>query len=376
MGQDRYGAAALAARAEITDVIYRYCHATDRRQWWLMESVFHEDATCRLSVIGGDWREFVRQGAALLEHVGVTHHQVGNILIAIEGDVAHTETYLTAFHRVPADAPPGGPFGGTGEAYDAVFGARYIDRFERRDGRWRIAERRSAAEYRHYRPVNEGALGETPPKFRGRFGDDDIARPVTAAWRTGQPEAASMAELSARAEIADVVNRFCHAVDRRQWELMDAVFHEDATSRFLDKDRTWREMVSGAHVTMGPLGPTHHQTGNMIFAFSGDTAHVETYVTAYHRVPPSAPADFFWDGRAEPYEGVAGGRYVDRFERRAGRWKIAERQTVVEWRHDAPVREGSLTETPAAFRGQFGDADVSRPVVAELLDERRGETGR
>lgn len=367
MAQSDYGAEQLAARAEITDVIHRYCHATDRRRWWLMDSVFHEDATCQLSVIGGDWREFVRQGAALLEHVGPTHHQVGNIQIAFDGDTAHTETYLTAFHRVRADAPPGGPFGGTGEAYDAVFGARYVDRFERREGRWRIAERRSAAEYRHYRPVAEGSLAETPAKFRGGFGDDDIAAAVTDPWRTAEPQSPKLAELAARAEIADVVNRFCHAVDRRQWSLMDHVFHRDATSRFLDKVRTVQEMVEGARVTFEQLGPTHHQTGNMLVALAGDTARVETYVTAYHRVPPSATHPF-WDGRAEPYEGVAGGRYVDRFERREGRWKIAERQTLVEWRHDAPVREGSLAQTPLAFRGQAGDADVSRPVVAALLD--------
>lgn len=368
MGHDDYGVAALAARAEITDVIHRYCHATDRRRWWLMDSVFHEDAVCRLSVIGGSWREFVRQGAELLAPIETTHHQVGNIQIALDGDTAHVETYVTAFHRVPADAPPGGPFGGTGEAYDAVFGARYVDRFERRGGRWRIAERRSAAAYRHYRPVREGELANVPAEFRGQIGDADVFAPVVERWRSaGGGGTAALAELSARAEIADVVNRFCHAVDRHRWELMDSVFHDDATSRFLDKVRPWREMVAGARVSMGALGPTHHQTGNMLVAIDGEVAHVETYVTAYHRVPTSAPAGF-WDGRAEAYEGLAGGRYVDRFERRDGRWKIAERQTLVEWRSDQPVREGSLSETPAAFRGQRGDADVSRPVVAAWLN--------
>jgi hypothetical protein len=335
-----YSLAALAARAEIADVIHRYCHATDRRRWWLMDSVFHEDAVCHLSVIGGTWREFVRQGAALLEPVGVTHHQVGNIQIALDGDVAHAETYVTAFHRVPAEAPAGGPFGGSGEAYDAVFGARYLDRFESRGGRWRIAERRAAAEFRHYRPVREGGLAGVPAEFRGQFGDADVSAPVVEAWRGAPAPVVGVEALAARAEIADVINRFCHAVDRRRWELMDEVFHDDATSRFLDKVRPWREMVDGARVSMGALGPTHHQTGNMLIVLDGDTAQAETYVTAYHRVPAGAPAGF-WDGRAEAYEGLAGGRYVDRFERRDGRWRIAERQTLVEWRNDQPVREGS-----------------------------------
>jgi hypothetical protein len=374
MQSGTYDLAALSARAEISDVIHRYCHATDRRRWWLMDSVFHEDATCHLSVIGGDWREFVRQGAKLLEPVGVTHHQVGNIQIALEGDVAHSETYVTAFHRVPADAPPGGPFGGTGEAYDAVFGARYIDRFERRAGVWRIAERRSAAEFRHYRPVNEGALSDVPAKFRGLWGDEDASLRVVAPWR-GDPQARDdlmLEALASRAEIADVVNRFCHIVDRHRWELMDTVFHDDGTTRFLDLVRTWREMVDNGRVSLGALTGTHHQTGNMLITLDGDVAWAETYVTAFHAVPPSAPPTWFWDGRDEAYEGVAGGRYVDRLERRDGRWRIAERQTLVEWRHDQPVREGGLSQTPPRFRGQRGDADVSRPVVAALLD--RNET--
>jgi hypothetical protein len=121
---------------------------------------------------------------------------------------------------------------------------------------------------------------------------------------------------------------------------------------------------------LGPLTGTHHQTGNMLIRVEGDTAWAETYVTAFHAVPTTAPPGTFWGGRDEPYEGVAGGRYVDRLERRDGRWKIAERQTLVEWRHDQPVRDGALSRTPPQFRGQRGDADVSRPVVAALLDRK------
>jgi len=258
------------------------------------------------------------------------------------------------------------------KAYDAVFGARYIDRFERRDGVWRIAVRRSAAEYRHYRPVNEGELANVPDRLRGQWGDDDVSAPVVAGWREAPKarDAQTLDLLAARAEIADVVNRFCHMVDRHRWELMDSVFHDDATSRFLDSVRSMDEVRASGRAMLGPLTGTHHQTGNMLIRVDGDTAWAETYVTAFHAVPTTAPPGTFWGGRDEPYEGVAGGRYVDRLERRDGRWKIAERQTLVEWRHDQPVRDGALSQTPPQFRGQRGDADVSRPVVAALLDRK------
>jgi len=364
-----YTLESVTARAEIADVIYRYCHATDRRRWWLMDSVFHEDATCRLSsALGGHWREFVAQGSALLEPIGSTHHQVGNIQIAFDGDVAHVETYVTAFHQVPQDAPPGGSFGGTGEAYEVMLGARYIDRFERRDGLWRIADRRLLTEWRNHRPVREGALANVPSQSRGQH-DTDISAPVVEAWRTGEPGRVDLARLVDRAEIADVVARFCHAVDRNRWDLMPSVFHEDGRTVFIDTEKTWQEMVAGARVSMGALVRTQHQIGNMLFSFDGDTAVVETYVTAYHRVPPTAPVDAFWDGREQDYEGIAGGRYLDRFERRDGRWLMVEHRTFVEWRHDFEVSEGALAQAPAASRGQRGDADASLPVVAHLLAE-------
>ena len=174
-----YGLEMLAARAEITDAIHRYCHAADRRRWWLMETVFHDDGTCKLSTIPkSPWRDFVKQAEALFAPIGPTHHQLGNTQIAIDGDVAHVETYITAFHRVLADSTPGGPFGGTGEAHDVIMGGRYIDRFEKRDGVWKIAERASASDFRHYRPVNEGSMGSLRPPP-----DVDPSIHVIARWQ-------------------------------------------------------------------------------------------------------------------------------------------------------------------------------------------------
>lgn len=178
-GQPTYDLEMLAARAEIEDCMYRYCHATDRRRWWLMDSIFHEDATAKLSVLpGGSWREFIEQGAALIAPIGVTHHQISNIQIAFDGDIAHVETYITAFHRVPANAPAGGVFGGTGEDYDAVFGGRYLDRFEKRYGHWRIADHQSVSDFRNYRPVSEG-----PVPLPQAVSDEDVSLNVVAHWK-------------------------------------------------------------------------------------------------------------------------------------------------------------------------------------------------
>ena len=51
----------------------------------------------------------------------------------MEGDTAHTDTYCVAHHVSKPDA--------AGTQSDMILGLRYVDRFERRDGRWRIAKR-------------------------------------------------------------------------------------------------------------------------------------------------------------------------------------------------------------------------------------------
>lgn len=166
---DSYRPETLAARAEIQDRIALYMHAADRRQWGLMEHVFHDDATWNMSSIGGaTWRETLAFSAKLFaDHLLATHHKIGNLLIRIDGEVAHTELYATAYHRVRADAPLGGIFGGVGYEYDLIGGLRYVDRFERRAGEWRIADRRGVSDWRHIQPAADGILSQVKPQFRG-----------------------------------------------------------------------------------------------------------------------------------------------------------------------------------------------------------------
>lgn len=184
MTSSAYDVAALAARQEISDVIHRYCHAIDRRRWWLMETVFHEDATYKFTAIEGGWRHFVAEARRLVDPLAVTHHQVSNILVALDGDVAHTETYLTAYHLVPADYPTDLAFPGTGQAYEVVTGGRYVDRFERRNGVWKIAHRTGLFDWRRDQPLADGGLSEAPADWRGQHGDLDPSRSVAARWRS------------------------------------------------------------------------------------------------------------------------------------------------------------------------------------------------
>ena len=65
-----------------------------------------------------------------------------------------------------------------------------------------------------------------------------------------------LAALAARAEISDVICRFCHAVDRHRWALMAHVFHDDATVKYSFRAvvQPYAEWVAKARATMAALG--------------------------------------------------------------------------------------------------------------------------
>lgn len=88
----------------------------------------------------------------LRENWAFSHHHIGNILIELDGDDARTETYATAFHRTRPNRDSNEYTIGRrcldrlglddGAAHDVIVGLRYIERFRKTDGRWKIVERR------------------------------------------------------------------------------------------------------------------------------------------------------------------------------------------------------------------------------------------
>ncbi len=124
---------ALLDKDEIRDVILRFARGLDRHDWDLVRSCFHDDAVDDHGAFAGaadayvDW---VRE--ALPSLAEVTMHTVLNTLIELDGDVAHTESYTVGYHRYTRE---------DGTRWDWTAGGRYVDRFERRAGAWRIASR-------------------------------------------------------------------------------------------------------------------------------------------------------------------------------------------------------------------------------------------
>lgn len=119
----------LLDRAEITEVLHRASRAVDRGDLEMMESCFHPDALDYRGVVNGSAANARKKLRSI--NLTVTQHVTTNISIDLDGDFADVESYVTAFHHI--DPAPGCP------ERDELLRARYVDRFEKRAGAWKIA---------------------------------------------------------------------------------------------------------------------------------------------------------------------------------------------------------------------------------------------
>lgn len=123
----------LLDEREIRRRLLDYCRGIDRGDADLVASVYHPDGTDDHGLFTGLGVDFARYAVErLLASCSATLHFLGDSIIDFDGpDRALVETYVLAQHRRDGSA---------GEFLE-VFGGRYVDRFERRDGVWRIAHR-------------------------------------------------------------------------------------------------------------------------------------------------------------------------------------------------------------------------------------------
>jgi hypothetical protein len=118
-------------RQEIYDCLMRYCRGIDRGDLALARSAYHPDALDDHGIYCGNSWEFVETAIAAIQQDKIrTQHAVSNITYDIDGDTANCEV---SWFYASLNKPP--------LATCCIFGGRYLDRFERRKGKWAIAHR-------------------------------------------------------------------------------------------------------------------------------------------------------------------------------------------------------------------------------------------
>jgi hypothetical protein len=158
----------LLDRQEIMDCLHRYTRGVDRVDEELIRSAFHPDARDFHGPVNGGVDDFLAYWLPLQAAREVSMHYIANTTIDLDGDVAHVETYFTFYQKL------------LGAPEMTLSGGRYADKFERRDGSWRIAVRVVISEWAMsadgtLTTKRKAALG------RGRRDRTDLAfvRPLT-----------------------------------------------------------------------------------------------------------------------------------------------------------------------------------------------------
>lgn len=135
----------LAAKQEISEVIHLYCRAMDRIDRKLGLEIWHPGGTVDYApaFTGKTAAEFVEWVSTLHENLAGTSHQIGNVVIEVDGDRATSESYLTAVLRIR----------GEDGLIDRVIRGRYLDKWSRRDDRWAIDHRKYVRDMEHFYPL-------------------------------------------------------------------------------------------------------------------------------------------------------------------------------------------------------------------------------
>lgn len=155
----------LLAEQAIRRVLTQYCRGVDRADEELIRNCYHEDATDERGWFRGRGWEF----ASLIaedhrDSRRPTLHLLANVTCEIRGRTAQVEAYTFALSTTPDEEGPVQAFAG-----------RYLDRFECREGDWRIAHRVVVRDWHAAlsRQAGVGFLRDLGDQLRGRPDPDD-----------------------------------------------------------------------------------------------------------------------------------------------------------------------------------------------------------
>jgi hypothetical protein len=162
-------------------------------------------------------------------------------------------------------------------------------------------------------------------------------------------KAASPQEFS---DLHRLVVLYCRAIDRRDMNLLRTIFHPDAEmdyglENYQGPITPWYDQIAPA---LASFDVTQHHITNSYFEVDGSYAEGESYLIAYHPLK-GRPNDFY----------IAGGRYLDKFERRAdGVWRILKRTALRDW-------ENTSSDLSEPNLGRADKSDLSYTAITMFV---------
>jgi hypothetical protein len=162
---------------DIRTLLSEYCHGCDRYDYLRMADTYHEDSWDDHGDRKMPGKAFAAEAVGTnLHYANLCMHHLGQSLIRVDGDVAGAETYFIAF------------LGTTEEGKEVInqIGGRYVDKLERREGRWKIKHRICVREWSLSVPVGKDWLAEQA-FVRGQKSGSDVSYAVLGMQHMGYP---------------------------------------------------------------------------------------------------------------------------------------------------------------------------------------------
>ncbi|MDB5860766.1 MAG: Ketosteroid isomerase-like enzyme [Ramlibacter sp.] len=124
---------ALLVKERLHELEMAYCRGVDRRDAALLQSIFFDDAVEEHGqMYRGTAAEFVRWAIEeFLPQWDITAHYVLNEWYRVDGDRAEGETHRISYHRQRQN----------GGLHEVIAACRTFNRYECRDGVWKISYR-------------------------------------------------------------------------------------------------------------------------------------------------------------------------------------------------------------------------------------------
>ena len=296
------------ARSAITQTLSLHSRGVDRADANLLGAAYHPDATVDYGFFAGPAATLVEILATAQKTTPPTLHRTSNMWIRVSGDAATSESYVTAYVE-------------EADLQRLVFG-RYLDTHALRDGEWRLTHRTYVLDGNSNRPNT--ALRADPPVAldhyvpAGAKGAADPGRALlafhaasargTTMTATSSSETALEAAL-AKAEIHDLCMAYARGVDRADEALLASIFAEDSTVISGVVNGSGKDFARDiTDFVRSNLEMCFHSVANEWVEVRGDEAVGEHYALAQ-----------MVQGHTEV---LTGGRYIDRYVKRDGKWQI------------------------------------------------------
>jgi len=158
-----------------------------------------------------------------------------------------------------------------------------------------------------------------------------------------------------REAIRDVIHLYCRGIDRLDRDLVRRCYHSDGYEEHGSFEGGIDAYLDWVWEMLAKYERTQHLVCNILIEIKDDRAVAESCALATH---------FGLDGKPQNNL-ITGFRYLDRFERRSGEWKILRRIALPDWSRIGHSEDRWLIPDRLT-QGRRDQSDISYSVLSEL----------